>query len=236
MVKAETPGSKRLIPLDSLSIAHALAERGARTSIIEVLAGITQPQARNIIREVTGEEPRSGLLPLCASTLISTRRRHAEASVAGSLYDLFRKPDDPSISAHALIHAWDTYMLVSRHSEDELARRKFISITEMYVVARDLRVGVASMRRCQICFSKWLFCPDATRYAECPHCRLLAAQTCSCGLPKLPGTRLCHTCYQREQESWKSPRRRRSNTRTLLVGLGGADDPGAAHQSHACDC
>lgn len=200
------------IGLESLQIAHALAERGARTSVIEILAGVTQPQARQVIREVTGADPRSGLLPLCAATMISTRRRHAEASIAASFYDIFKNAEDPSISAQALMESWDTYMLVSKHEDQaqELAasRRRHISITEMYVLARDMRIGAASIRRCQVCWARWLYCIEATRYTECPHCRLLSEQTCQCGQPKSPRARYCLDCQHGDDPGWPRPTRR----------------------------
>ncbi len=197
------------VGLESLQIAHELAQRGARTSVIEILAGVTQAQARQVIREVSGADPRSGLLPLCAATMISTRRRHAEASIAASFYDIFKISDDPSISARALIESWDTYMLVSGHEDQAkeqcASRRRHISITEMYVLARDMRIGAAEVRRCQVCFSRWLYCVEATRYTECPHCRLLSEQTCQCGKPKSTRSRYCLDCQHGDDPAWPGP-------------------------------
>jgi hypothetical protein len=138
--------------------------------------------------------------------MISTRRRHAEASIAASFYDIFKMGDDPSISALAMIESWDTYMLVSGHEgnahEQRASRRRHISITEMYVLARDLRVGAAEVRRCQVCFSRWLYCTESMRYTECPHCRLLSEQTCQCGKPKSTRSRYCLDCQHGDDPGW----------------------------------
>lgn len=195
---------KKSNSLASLSIAHALAERGARTSVIEVLAGITQGQARAVIREVTGRDPRSGLLPVCSATLISSRRRHAEASIGAVVLDIFGAHNKHCISAEGIITAYDTYMMMNN---DVHVAPKPLSITEMFILARDLRIGSTEIRKCQVCWSKWLYCSDATLYCECPHCVLLTDATCpQCHAPKSTRARLCHDCKSATYSSCaKSP-------------------------------
>ena len=189
--------------LRSLAIAHALAERGARTSVIELLAGITQGHARAVIRNVTGDDPRSGLLPVCSSTLISSRRRHSEASVAAGILDLFRAHNKNGLSADGIILTYDTYSMLNSTFHGSL---KPLSITELFVLARDLRLGSTELRRCQVCLSKWLYCSDATTYCECPHCLLLTDATCpSCQGLKSTRARLCSEC--RSQEGRGRPHR-----------------------------
>lgn len=182
------------VSLEALSIGRELALRGARTSVIEVLAGLTQSQARDMIRQVTGKDPKSGLLPICAGTMLANRRRHAEISIAATFYDRFRDPDDPSLSARSLIAAWDTYNLVTRDPmPDGTNARRPLTITELYVLARDMRVGTASLKRCQVCWNRWLYAATAKHYAECPHCALLT-QTCRCGAVKGPKAKMCPEC------------------------------------------
>ena len=155
---------------EAARLAEALAQRGAKTSIIEQLAGLSKEQARRVIRVTTGQEPRSGPLPVSIATLLANRRRHARLSALARIF-LALNPTPSALDAQALLRTWDLFVyLHGTAAADDL---KPITFTELFILARDLRIGNAELRRCQKCGLSWLLCHQCgTHLVACPYCKL----------------------------------------------------------------
>lgn len=155
---------------DAHHLAAALAERGAKTTVIEQLSGLSKEQARRIIRATTGVEPHSGPLPVSIATLLCNRRRHARLSAIARIF-LALNPSPAALDAEALVRTWDLFVYL--HGPQGGEDGKPITFTELFILARDLRIGNAELRRCQKCGLSWLLCHQCdTHLVACPYCKL----------------------------------------------------------------
>lgn len=155
---------------EALQLAEAMARRGAKTGVIEQLAGLSKEQARAVVRAVTGADPRSGPLHLSVATLLCNRRRHARLSAIARLF-LTLNPQPSALDAHALLRTWDLFAYLD--GPPVPGDFKPITFTELFILARDLRIGNAELRRCQHCGLNWLLCHQCDSHlVECPFCRL----------------------------------------------------------------
>ncbi|MCP5410478.1 MAG: flagellar transcriptional regulator FlhC [Chromatiaceae bacterium] len=152
--------------------AIELIKRGMRISVVSRITEFSPKVLRSLSREVHGHSPRSGQLP-STSRMLSKRSTQATATLFTALYRA--QAGSGIFDAIALDHllaAHERYLAFSAGLRLQGLDIVPIDITQAWVLARDIRSGVASFRYCHACHLHYLFIDDARVPEGCPICAL----------------------------------------------------------------
>jgi hypothetical protein len=121
-----------------------------------------------------GQSPPSGPMPTSCA-LFPTRRAQARVSVFAALYRriggnmVFR-----TVDAQVLMNSYDLFQDLSRavfQSVPDSPGTRF-DFTDAWVIARDLRSGVALLQHCPSCRVDYLLAEGSDLPPTCPFCAL----------------------------------------------------------------
>ncbi len=158
--------------LQKLQIATELIQRKMRVSIIHSITGVNPKTLRSLHREIHGTRPASGQIPT-TGRILSTRPKHGMASVFAALYrsigtaEIFN-----TLNICSLLRAYDLHLELSCGIIGNNPNVHPINITQAWVIARDISIGVAYFCYCQYCHIHYLLTDDAHVPPACPICTL----------------------------------------------------------------
>lgn len=147
--------------------AYKLAELGARTHTIVSLARMSERKAKDIIRDVTGKNPKPGRVVTSLQGFIKSRQHRLQASILMNSYTRAKALGFTDIDA--IIHSYSSYRDMFSTIE---GTRNFIDIDQATLLSRAVTVfKTFSLSECLSCHCKILrdvnemFTPDT-----CPIC------------------------------------------------------------------
>ena len=162
-----------------LALAVRLLQHEARTSLVQAATGLPNCIVRELHHHLHGTRPASGQLPFAAGYLTRPFRRHLHAVLFALIYQrLGGQTVRTTVDANLLVAAYELYLKIRPTDGD----RYGIGLTDAWVLARDLRTGLARMKSCCHCGSSYLIAADMPRAPACPVCALAARATAR--LPK----------------------------------------------------
>jgi len=162
----------RLDVIEREQDAIELIKRGMRISVISQITDFMPKVLRSLSREVHGQRARSGPLP-STSRMLSKRSTQATATLFAALYrtqagtGIF-----DAIALDHLLKAHDLYLEFSGSLRLQGLDIDPINITQAWILARDIRTGVACFRYCRACHLHYLFTDDSRVPESCPICAL----------------------------------------------------------------
>jgi hypothetical protein len=155
-------------------LALRLLERRLRTTPACLLTGLPEAEIRTLYRMLHGQSPPSGPMPTSCA-LFPTRRAQARVSVFAALYrriggnTVFR-----TVDAQVLMNSYDLFQDFNRavfESVPDSPGTRF-DFTDAWVIARDLRSGVALLQHCPSCRVDYLLAEGSDLPPTCPFCAL----------------------------------------------------------------
>lgn len=158
-------GMSGLSLYEALQLAVSMIRHRARTSIVEASTGLHGDAIRTLFKDIHGSSPSSGPLLTSAEPLTRKPYRHLHAAIFAALYGDFRHSSE-GIDADAVVRAFELYLELAPKD------RHRIDINEAWIVARDLRAGLVSTRRCHRCRIIYLVAVAAKRPPACPVCTI----------------------------------------------------------------
>ncbi len=162
-----------------LALAVRLLQHEARTSLVQAATGLPNCIVRGLHHHLHGTRPASGQLPFAAGYLTRPFRRHLHAMLFAVIYQqLGGQTVRTTVDANLLVAAYELYLKIRPTDGD----RYGIGFTDAWVLARDLRTGLARLKACCRCGSSYLIAADMPRAPACPVCTLAARATAR--LPK----------------------------------------------------
>jgi len=158
--------------LQKLQIATALIQRKMRVSIIHSITGVNPKTLRSLHREIHGTRPASGQVPT-TGRILSTRPKHGMASAFAAIYRSIGTAEIcTTLDISSLLKAYDLHLELSSGLISNNLNIRPINITQAWVIARDISIGVAYFRHCQYCCIHYLLADDAHIPPACPICTL----------------------------------------------------------------
>lgn len=162
----------RLAQFHHFEMAVAVLQRGMHVSIVSRISHINPKVLRSLVREIHGRRPVSGQIA-SAGGILSTRAVQASASVFAALY---RASGGTAIfdgiDLTRFLDAYDRYQALAGWIIPPGSKRIPIDITRAWVIARDLRTGIAYFQFCRRCHIHYLQADDARLPPGCPVCAL----------------------------------------------------------------
>lgn len=171
------------------TLALQLIQRQLRTTPIYLLTGLPEGEIRALYRMVHGKSPPSGPAPMSAS-LFPTRRAQIRVSVFAALYcRIGTGAVLRNVDPETLMKSYDLFQEFSAALGTEESRDRF-DFTDAWVVARDLRSGIAVLKHCRACRVGYLVAEGSDLPPTCPYCALRKERKrlrCRKADPKNPG-------------------------------------------------
>ena len=148
-------------------LALALLHHGARVGVVHWATGLKVDVLASWYRHIHGRAPPRGPMPESASSMIRTRTEQVHASLFAVIYTGHHRDSasDRAIDLHRLVHAYELYR--------SLTREATLSINAAWILARDLRAGLASIGWCTTCSAAYLALSESILIG-CPLCPLYA--------------------------------------------------------------
>lgn len=148
-------------------LALALLRHGARVGVVHWATGLKVDVLAGWYRHLHGRAPPRGPMPNSASSMIRTRTEQVHASLFGVIYTGHPRDgaSDRAIDLQGLVHAYELYR--------SLTREATLSINAAWILARDLRAGLASIGWCATCNAAYLALSESILIG-CPLCPLYA--------------------------------------------------------------
>lgn len=175
----ETRPSKRRVsrcaPAQQLSrhqaeeLALALLRHGARVGLVHWATGLKTSVLAGWYREIHGRAPPRGPMPESTGSMIRTRTEHLFASLFGVIYAGQQKGSGSErvIDTRTLVRAYEIHLSMTDEPETTL------TINKAWIIARDLRAGLASVAWCRTCEAHYIELRESI-LTGCPLCALYA--------------------------------------------------------------
>lgn len=162
--------SKTGCEINQLLTATRAAQFGSRPPLIAALAGISLAKAREIFRDVTGQDPIKGQMPSDINFYLGSVNRHFESVWLAQAYkSLAHDEDDLHRQNECLFTVYEQYLI---HFE-----KPSVSFDRFFYLIRYTFFGdEIKLQRCRDCgcgkltVKSW----DPTRVIKCPVCYLTA--------------------------------------------------------------
>jgi flagellar transcriptional activator FlhC len=169
--------------------AILLIRRHVRTQIIALYTGLPANRIRALYKDIHDQAPTPGPLQQSA-TIIATRQRVVEASVAMTLY---ARLGGAAVFQEVVLDAWlKAHELYLELRRDHALPGDPIDINEMWKIVRDLRCGHVVLHSCA-CGCRFVTVANQLILPNCPACarQLPAAAILAAGIdiPKRPRAR-----------------------------------------------
>jgi hypothetical protein len=160
----------RLARHDAETLALVMLQHGARVGIVHWATGLKSTVLAGWYRQLHGRAPPRGPLPDSAGSMIRTRTEHAAASLFGVVYAEHRRDGAHGriIDPHGLVRAYELYLALIAGPPAGV-----LGINQAWIVARDLRAGLAAITWCPSCEAPYIALRDAILIG-CPLCALYA--------------------------------------------------------------
>jgi len=152
------------------TLALALLGHGARVGVVHWATGVKLEVLGNWFRHLNGRPPPRGPLPESSGSMVRTRAQQAQASLFGVIYARHYNPDmgGRAMDPWGLLRAYELYL-----SLGTAGRTAPLSINDAWILARDLRGGLASLDWCPDCLAYYVATQDGI-LVGCPLCALYA--------------------------------------------------------------
>lgn len=162
-----TPESQ-LVRHQAEELALRLLRHGARAGVVHWSTGLKLEVLAGWYRRIHGRAPPRGPLPDHSGSMIRTRTEHLHASLFGVIYAGYHKEGAAvrRIDPHSLVSAYEAYLALADG-------RAIISINQGWILARDLRSGLAAVAWCPSCQAHYVDL-RASILRGCPLCALYA--------------------------------------------------------------
>ena len=162
----------RLAVIRREKIAVELIRRGMRLSVVSQITGFTPKVLRALSREIHDRKAQCGQLP-STSRILSKRATHATATLFAALYLALAGPRIREVIVlSALLKAHDLYLEFSANLNRQGLEVEPVDITQAWILARDIRTGIACFLYCRSCQIHYLFTDDSRVPGNCPVCTL----------------------------------------------------------------
>ena len=148
-------------------LALALLRHGARVGIVHWATGLKLDVLAGWYRHLHGRAPPRGPLPDSSGSMIRTRTEQVHASLFGVIYTGHHRDgaSDRAIDLRGLVCAYELYLALTREAT--------LSINAAWILARDLRAGLASIGWCTACHAPYIALTESILIG-CPLCPLYA--------------------------------------------------------------
>ena len=155
---------------DAETLALAMLKHGARVGVVHWATGLKSTVLAGWYRQLHGRAPPRGPLPDSAGSMIRTRTEHAAASLFGVVYAEHRRDGaiGRMIDPQLLVRAYELYLALI-----DGPHAGVLGINQAWIVARDLRAGLAAIAWCPSCEARYIAMRDAILIG-CPLCALYA--------------------------------------------------------------
>lgn len=152
------------------TLALALLGHGARVGVVHWATGVKLEVLAHWFRHLNGRPPPRGPLPESSGSMVRTRAQQAQASLFGVIYALHHRDGTGghAIDPWGLVRAYEMYL-----SLGAAAQGRRLSINDAWILARDLRGGLASLDWCPTCQAPYVATRDGI-LVGCPLCALYA--------------------------------------------------------------
>jgi hypothetical protein len=152
------------------TLALALLGHGARVGVVHWATGVKLEVLAHWFRHLHRRPPPRGPLPESSGSMVRTRAQQAQASLFGVVYARHHQAGagGHAIDPWALVHSYELYLFLGA-----AARGAPLSINEAWILARDLRGGLASLDWCPTCQARYVATQDGI-LVGCPLCALYA--------------------------------------------------------------
>ncbi len=162
----------RLATIQREQTAVELIRRGMRISVVSRITDFSPQVLRSLSRQIHGQIIGAGPLPSSGRMLIK-RATQATASLFAALYRIQGGSGIfDAINLEALLSAHAFYLELSKDLSAQGLQSAPIDITRAWILARDLRTGVAFFRYCRSCRIHYLYTEDLRVPSGCPVCTL----------------------------------------------------------------
>jgi len=150
-------------------LALQLVKRHLRTTPVYLLTGLPEAEIRALYRMVHQQSPPSGPMP-CSASLCRSRRSQARLSAFASIYRrIGGAAVMRTISADALIKSYELFLELGQVVFQQ-EKGNDLDFTDAWVIARDLRAGIALLRPCHSCGLHYLVAENSVVPPTCPFC------------------------------------------------------------------
>ena len=131
-------------------LALALLRHGARVGIVHWATGLKLDVLAGWYRHLHGRAPPRGPLPDSSGSMIRTRTEQVHASLFGVIYTRHDREgaSERAIDLRGLVYAYELYLALTREAT--------LSINAAWILARDLRAGLASIGWCTACHAPYI--------------------------------------------------------------------------------
>ena len=148
-------------------LALALLRHGARVGIVHWATGLKLDVLAGWYRHLHGRAPPRGPLPDSSGSMIRTRTEQVHASLFGVIYTRHDREgaSERVIDLRGLVCAYELYLALTREAT--------LSINAAWILARDLRAGLASIGWCTACHAPYIALTESILIG-CPLCPLYA--------------------------------------------------------------
>ena len=154
-------GVQTVADTEVLALAVALLRHQARITLVAAATGLPEPSLLALYRDLHGQSPVAGQLRASAGAVLRPYRRHFHATLFAALYHRLAGEGGPRQDARRLLQAYERYRRLAP------ADHYGIDINTAWVIARDLRTRLVTLRRCPRCNSPYLMTADSI---SCPFC------------------------------------------------------------------
>jgi len=157
------------------TLALALLGHGARVGVVHWATGVKLEVLAHWFRHLQGRPPPRGPLPESSGSMVRTRAQQAQASLFGVIYARHHREGagGHAIDPWALVQAYELYLSLGVTDRGATGRGATLSINEAWILARDLRGGLASLDWCPTCQARYVATQDGI-LVGCPLCALYA--------------------------------------------------------------
>jgi len=148
-------------------LALSLLRHGARVGVVHWATGLKVDVLAGWYRQIHGRAPPRGPMPENSGSMIRTRTEQLYASLFGVIYTGHHKDSASGrmIDPESLVRAYEMYLSLTDGPAAAL------SINNAWILARDLRAGLASIAWCPACQAHYI-APSESILMGCPLCAL----------------------------------------------------------------
>lgn len=163
---APVKGLRTVSDIQRLDLAVELIRRRARPPIVQVCTGLPWETLRSIYIDLHGTPPPRGQMLMSAASLLTSRSSRAHVALYARLYCLL-SGGHLHLEPRVLLKAYDLYLSLAPPGRSRL------DINAAWIIVRDLRAGLATLRPCRRCRARFLVASQDTKGMGCPFCAAL---------------------------------------------------------------